>query len=100
MAIENKMIANIIRYKLLNTKVLLFKAILEDTRFKTRHTTKLFKYVYKLPYNNVDKILNHTSQIKVINMHQINHGNILSHEDLLIKNLLFWIKDESTEWSE
>ena len=43
-----------------------------------------------IPYNNIEKIFEEKSNIKVIGARNAHHGNILDQEDLLIFEIIFW----------
>ena len=45
---------------------------------------KLYSYLTKLKYNNVDKIVNKVSQIKLIQLKNAHHYNILDQEELVL----------------
>jgi pimeloyl-ACP methyl ester carboxylesterase len=71
-----------------NTHILLFKAMLEDTRIEKNNSKELLKYLSSLEYNNFDKMLADKSNIKLIKIHNACHGDILLQEDLLVSEIL------------
>lgn len=81
---ENELAKQRISSTLVNTKVVLFKAMLEDTRFKTDYSKKNYKYCSMIEYNNVDNVISHKSNIKLIKISDADHGNILKKEELLV----------------
>ncbi len=66
------------------TNILLFKCMLKDnTQFKIDEDNKICNYLSSLKYNNVDKICKDISKIKLVNVYNAHHGNILEQEKLL-----------------
>lgn len=65
-----------------STKITLFKALLSEDVFKSENYKKAYEYISNLKYNNVDSVVKHKSNIKVINVNA-HHGNIL---DFVYKN--------------
>ena len=84
---ENKLSSQSLSSYLNNTKILLFKAMREDTRFEMDTHEKYFKHLSTLKYNNIDKIVSHKSNIKLIEVNNAHHGNILDEQDLLVSKI-------------
>ena len=72
---------------LTNTQVLLFKAMLEDTRFKMDNSKENYEYLSTLKYNNIDSIIENKSKIKLIEINDAHHGNILDQKELLVSKI-------------
>ena len=96
MDVTNKLLTQQVSSKLITTQVLLFKAMLEDTRFKEDALQIDYQYLCKQHYNNVDKVFKNKSNIKVINLKNVHHGNILEQEELLVQGILSWCSDFAT----
>ncbi|NDA90304.1 MAG: hypothetical protein EBY20_05295 [Alphaproteobacteria bacterium] len=88
--IDDKIEKHKISSTLNNTHVLLFKAMLEDTRFKANNFKKVHEYSSTLEYNNIDKILKNKSNIKLIKVNKADHGNILDQEELIVSEIISW----------
>ena len=43
-----------------------------------------------IKYNNIDKILKNISKLKLIKIHDVHHGNILSKEKLIVSECVVW----------
>ena len=72
---------------LTNTKIILFKAMLENTTFITENSKKFYKHVYNLKYNNVDKILEKEAKIQLVKLNETHHVNILLQKQILISRI-------------
>ena len=75
MEIEEILVKQGITTPLKYTKVLLFKAMMEDPGLKN------VEYVYKYPtskYNNIDRVIKNKCNIELIRVNNAHHGNILS----------------------
>ena len=81
--IENELIKQRVSSTLRSTKVVLFKAMMQDTRINDDYSKQLFECRYNLEYNHIDRILNNKSDITVIKVMNAHHGNILDQEQLL-----------------
>jgi len=55
----------------------------DNTQFKIDEDNKICNYLSSLKYNNVDKICKDISKIKLVNVYNAHHGNILEQEKLL-----------------
>jgi thioesterase domain-containing protein len=84
--LEKQKISSILKH----TNILLFKAMLEDTRSSDNFNKKLHEYTSTVPYNNVDKIFKEKYNIKIIKATHAHHGNILDQEELLVSEIIFW----------
>jgi len=91
--ITNKLITQQISSPLTTTQVLLFKAMLEDTRFKDAIAQINYEYLRSKDYNNVDKALKNNANITLVKLYNAHHGNILEQEDLLVQEILSWHND-------
>lgn len=69
--------------KLVVTKVLLFKAMQEGVGMIEDAEKSFFRYIALLSYNNIEKIMFNQKNLKVINVVNANHLNILENEGLL-----------------
>ena len=88
MAVEGKLAQQKISSILTHTSILLFKAMLQDTRFNTNDMRKLHEYSLTLKYNNIETILKNKSNIKLIKIKDAHHGNILNQEKLIVSEIL------------
>ncbi len=85
---EERVMSEDISANLQNTKILLFKAGLKDPKFGTIDAHReIYDYTKNLTYNNIDKILGNTRNISVVTMRNYHHRNILSAEDILVKEI-------------
>ena len=76
-----------------NAQILLFKAILEDTRFAASIAAKQSEeHILQLKYNNIETVVKNKKNLKVINVKNAHHGNILQQEELIIKVILDPVK--------
>ncbi|WHA05746.1 thioesterase domain-containing protein (plasmid) [Candidatus Bandiella numerosa] len=76
-------------YSLQDTKVILFKAMCEDTRFTlNQDAKKTEQHILKLKYNNIDTVVRGASSLNVINVSDAHHGNILEKEEVICDVLL------------
>ncbi|WHA05801.1 phosphopantetheine-binding protein [Candidatus Megaera polyxenophila] len=89
MDIETDLSKQKISSSLANTQIFLFKAMAEDTRFNTIDFRTLYKYLFTLKYNNIDKIVSNCSNIKLIEMDNVSHGNILTQIKFLVSQIKF-----------
>jgi hypothetical protein len=86
--LRNQKISQCLKY----TKVLLFKAMLQDNQFTNYED--LHQYSISLEYNNIEKVLVGGSNIEVVKVIDSNHGNILSKKILIVKEILkFYINN-------
>ena len=85
--IEVNLTSQQISSTLTNTKIILFKAMLEDTTFITENSKKFYEHVYNLKYNNVDKILEKEAKIQLVKLSETHHGNILLQEQVLVSRI-------------
>jgi hypothetical protein len=85
--VEAKLSSQGISSMLTETNALLFKAILEDTRIDAGLARAVHEHTSKLKYNNIDKIFKNKSNIRVIEINNAHHGNIIRHEELLISEI-------------
>ena len=44
--------------------------------------------IVKSKYNNIDKVISYSTQLKVTNMINSHHGNLLNEEELLVKEII------------
>ena len=79
---ESKLSFQPISAKLKYTNILLFKAILEDPTMMGANIR------VKSKYNNIDKVISYSTQLKVTNMINSHHGNLLNEEELLVKEII------------
>lgn len=93
----NKVVSNIdveagfskqfISSKLLDTNVLFFKAMEEGVGMIEDAEKSFFRHISLLPYNNIEKIIFNQNNIKVVNVINANHLNILENEELLLSEI-------------
>lgn len=81
---ENKIAMETITNKLKDSKIVLYKAMLEDSKFSNYASGLKYNYIKGLPYNNIDSIVYDIEQIKVINLNAASHENILEHTEISI----------------
>ena len=91
----NKMISNIdieniletqkISFILSNTNVILFKAMRKYNRLYKSHEHHIIEESYY-----IEKVLTKSSALKVIEVMNANHANILSQEDIIIGEIAKW----------
>ncbi|WP_375331669.1 non-ribosomal peptide synthase/polyketide synthase [Candidatus Tisiphia endosymbiont of Temnostethus pusillus] len=84
MEIEMKLGMQKISSTLIDTRILLFKAMLKDTRLQVDDVSENSKeYSLTLEYNNIDTIVEKKSNIKLIKINNAHHGNILNQKEFL-----------------
>ena len=91
---ESKLSLQPISTKLKYTNILLFKAMLKKTRFTVYEDVEEDKRL-TLKDNNLNKVIAHSSQLKVIRMLNSYHGNILNSEELLVKEIIEFKNNKS-----
>ncbi len=87
-ATEHKLTNQSISSNLNTTSVLLFKAILQNPQLNTENSRKLYAHISNLKYNNIDKILREKATIKVAEVKDAHHRNILDHEEFLVSEII------------
>ena len=71
-----------------HARVLLFKAMLEDTRFQLEgNNLKKHKSILNSSYNNLDKVVCSINQIEIVKMFKFHHGNILEGEEIIVDKI-------------
>ncbi len=92
MDVENKLLEQRVSSILTNTQGLLFKAELTSTDVKANNLQQISEYSAKLDFNNLDKVIQNTSDIEVVKANNAHHWNILKEEELIISKILHWNK--------
>ncbi len=87
MQVEIKLCNQKISSKLYATKILLFKAMLEEVQNKKINPKGFHEYILSLKYNNIDKLVNNRNNIHIVKLENAHHGNILEHESILVEEL-------------
>ncbi len=85
--VEGKITNQMISSKLKWAKVNLFKAKQKDLRVEYTISDIGYNYIQALTYSNLDKIVTDLSNIRVINVDDAHHGNILEFEDILLPQI-------------
>lgn len=70
------------------TKILFFKAMLQDVESKIESLKKIYEYASQFPFKNIDKIITDKSKIKIIRVEDAHHHNIINQEELLTKEII------------
>ena len=70
--------------------------MLKDTRFSEDNLQIDYEYLRKNHYNNVDKIMKKRSNIKLVKLDNVHHGNIIEQEKLILQEILLWDNNNST----
>ena len=78
--IERKLSSQPISTKLKYTNILLFKAMLEAKN--------------SLKYNNIDKLITNQTQLRLLNIFNISHENILNEEKFIAKEIIKFKKQQ------
>ena len=73
---------------LINTHVVLFKAMRQNPKVTSNIFNKIQQYIVTLKYNNIEKILKDKSKIQIIKVDNAHHDNILEQENLLVSFLM------------
>jgi amino acid adenylation domain-containing protein/non-ribosomal peptide synthase protein (TIGR01720 family) len=82
--LSNKKISSALKM----TQALLFKAMLEEIKWKNYNPKNFHEYITSLEYNNLEKIIENKSDIKLVQINDAHHGNILDQENILISEIL------------
>jgi thioesterase domain-containing protein/acyl carrier protein len=87
--IEGHFAQQILASPLRNTQVVLFKAMLADPRtLITAEAKGAEEHILKLKYNNIETVMSSRRNLKIINVANAHHGNILQKEELIVNNIL------------
>jgi pimeloyl-ACP methyl ester carboxylesterase len=84
---EDKLMSEHMPYLLNNSKILLFKAMLRDPRLGKDGYDSIFEYTKTLKYNNIDRVIKNTKNIRLINIENVHHRDLLTAEDILVKEM-------------
>ena len=72
--------------KLVCSRIYLYKAMQKDTRIQMDIIDTVFNQVKAIKYNNIDSVVNDVDkQIKLINLEDAHHGNILEQQIIIDK---------------
>jgi tyrocidine synthetase-3 len=77
----------LLRRKLKNTEILLFKAMLEDNRVKTTTVSIMSKYIARAKTNNIEYFTESLDKLKTINLTDVGHNTILDNLQPLLTNI-------------
>ena len=88
MNVESKLSKQKISSILTNTQILLFKANLEDPRFKTNNSKEVYEYLSTLKYNNVDNVIENMYNIELIEISNAHHRNIIDQGEILVSKIV------------
>ncbi len=81
-----------ISHKLVYSKILLFKAMLQDQTISEImvNSEEINQYLSTLKYNNIDKVVQNISNIKLVEV-KVDHSNMLNELDSLTYGILSWL---------
>jgi hypothetical protein len=83
-----------ISHKLVYSKILLFKAMLQDQTISEImvNSEEINQYLSTLKYNNIDKVVQNISNIKLVEV-KVDHSNMLNELDSLTYGILSWLEN-------
>lgn len=72
---------------LTKANIILFKAMQQDKTLSP-HTQKIYQYLIKCKYNNVDTMVKNIANIRLVEVKDANHGNIIHYKNLLLSEMM------------
>lgn len=85
---EAKLVVQKISSTLVYSDILLFKAMQIGQKINSEYNKKIYEYSLKLKYNNINKFTANIEQIKVVEMFDSNHWDILLEESTILDNIV------------
>ncbi|MGD9153827.1 MAG: beta-ketoacyl synthase N-terminal-like domain-containing protein [Gammaproteobacteria bacterium] len=70
-----------------NTNVWLYKAVELDSFLNSDELKQVYNYSIKLKSNNIDRVVKHKDKLKIFNVNNAHHNNILEKIEFLAENI-------------